>query len=78
MKFGKVIVPLNNSGFWLVTITDDMHVPNQLEVLDVVYFVNFEFCSVILNLKFAAAFFNRQFLKSDDDFEVNTVTETLL
>ena len=38
VKFGKVIV-LNNFGFWLVTITDDTRVLNQLEVLDVVGFV---------------------------------------
>lgn len=68
VNFGKVIV-LNNSGFWLVTITDDMRVLNQLEVLDVVCFVNFEFRSG--NLKLAAAFINRQFLKLDDDFEVS-------
>ena len=51
MKFGKVIVPLNNAGFWLVTINDDMHVLNLLEVVDVICFVNFEFYSGILNLK---------------------------
>jgi hypothetical protein len=50
VKFGKVIVPLNNAGFWLVTIKDDMHVLNLLEVVDVVCFVNFEFYSGILNL----------------------------
>lgn len=68
VKFGKVIV-LNNSGFWLVTITDDTRVLNQLEVLDVVGFVNFESRSG--NLKLAATFFNRQFLKLHDDFEVS-------
>ena len=50
VKFGKVIVSLNNAGFWLVTINDDMHVHNLLEVVDVVCFVNFDFCSGIPNL----------------------------
>ncbi|KAK9991418.1 hypothetical protein SO802_026403 [Lithocarpus litseifolius] len=45
--------------------------------LDVVYFVNFEFCSVILNLKYVATFFNRQFLKLDDDFEGKSVEDML-